>query len=298
MKVLNVVGGLILILFLIPIVQAEDDNSSVGFDFSASRQHQKFEFMDADMSSLVFSPYWQAGNWNFSAVLPAYRIEGDYFVNGTLPRLASKCNELKQMSEQEIQEFIKGEKPLRRLVLLAHCKKLLDENENRKLEDTQSGIGDISISVSHTIALDEAGVWWAATSLDYKFDNGDVDTGIGSGSTDATLALTLGSLTDTWQTQFSVGYVAVNATDTPVDIQDYAIASANIGYAINKWLTLGAEYNLEQSYVVDGDDVKNLAGYVDVTFSDAWRLHVYMSDYLGAEEYPTSELGMSLQYSF
>lgn len=294
MKVLHIIAGLFLSVVLVPIAQAEEDSSSLGFDLAVARQHQEFELIDADMTSLSFLPYWQVNDWNFSATITGYRIEGDYFVNGAQPRVVNFCNTLMGFSEARINRLL--ERGRLKPETLTRCENLSESVS--ELEETQSGVGDVSIGARYTIALDEAGVWWAATSLDYKFDNGDVDKGIGSGSTDATLAVTLGSLTDTWQTQFSVGYVAVNATDTPVDIQDYAIASANIGYAINKWLTLGAEYNFEQSYVVDGDDVKNLAGYVDVTFSDALRLHVYMSDYLGAEEYPTSELGMSLQYSF
>lgn len=294
MKVLNFVSGLLLSVTLIPFAQAEEDGSSLGFDLAAARQHQEFELIDADMTSLSFLPYWQVGDWNFSATITGYRIEGDYFVNGTQPRIVNFCNALLGLSDARINRLLERDKL--KPETLTRCEDLSEAVS--KLEETQSGLGDVSIGARYTIPLDEAGVWWAATSFDYKFDNGDVDKGIGSGSTDATLAFTVGSLTDTWQTQFSVGYVAVNATDTPVEIQDYAIVSANIGYAINKWFTLGTEYTFEQPYVVGGGDVKNIAGYVDVTFSEAWRLHFYMSDYLGAEEYPTSELGMSLQYSF
>jgi len=294
MKIVNVIGALLLSIVIPSVAHAEDDDSSFGFDMAVAHQHQEFELIDADMSSVSFVPYWQLGSWQLSTTVTGYRIEGDYFVNGTQPRIVNFCNTLMGLSEARINRLL--ERGRLKPEALARCENLSDEIHD--LEETQSGLGDISIGARYTISLDEAGVWWAATSIDYKFDNGDVDTGIGSGSTDTTFAFLLGSLTDTWQTQFSVAYVAVNATDTLVDVQDYAIASANVGYAINTWLTLGAEYNLEQSYVVDGDDVKNIAGYIDVTISEAWRLHMYTSDYLGGEGYPTRELGMSLQYSF
>lgn len=294
MKVVNVASVLLLSVAAIPFVHAEEDNSPIGFDMAVARQHQEFDLIDADMTSVSFLPYWQVGDWNFSAAITGYRIEGDYFVNGTQPRVVNLCNRLLDLSDTRINRLL--ERGRIKPETVTRCENLSESVS--KLEETQTGLGDVSIGARYTIPLDETGVWWTATSLDYKFDNGDVDTGIGSGSTDATLAFTLGSLTDTWQTQFSVGYVAVNATDTPVEVQDYAIASANIGYAINKWVTLGAEYAFEQPYAVGYDNVKNISGYMDVSFSEAWRLHVYMSDYLGAEEYPTSELGMSLQYSY
>lgn len=300
MKVFNLACGLILSVVLMSFAHAEEERSSLGFDFSASREHQEFEFTDADMTSLFFMPYWQINSWSFSATMPVHKKEGDYFVNGSQYLGSGFCNWLLDQTERRINFLLNRERRPLKPETLERCRTLSDENESIELEDTQSGIGDISISANYTVTLDQAGVWWAGTSLDYKFDNGDVDTGIGSGSTDATFAFTLGSLTDTWQTQFSVGYVAVNATDTPVEIQDYAIASANIGYAINKWFTLGAEYTFDQPYVVGDEDVKNIIGYIDINFSEAWRLHVYMSDYLGEEDYfiPKNQFGASLNYSF
>ena len=134
--------------------------------------------------------------------------------------------------------------------------------------------------------------------MGYSLDNGDYEKGLGKGARDASVQLSLGSSIGKWQTQFLLGYVTVDATDTTEDIDDYAQMSAGIAYGFTDSFTLGVDYSIEESYIVGEDNINVVTLYSDFTFAEQWKLHLYVSDYAEAEQYPESEIGASLMFSF
>jgi hypothetical protein len=276
------------------LVSAEEEPKFWGADMLLGTAHQEYSSANADMNSISIAPYVLVGGWEISVSLPWYSIDGNYFTNGALPRVLDTCNRLLGLSETRQQRLIRRGRITQNQ--LDNCQTAVDELA--EAEASASGVGDLGFYANYGVNLTESGTWWGGLGLGYSLDNGDYEKGLGKGSRDTTVQLTLGSSINHWQTQLMVGYVLVDPTETTEDVDHYAQFSAGIGYEFTDWLTLGADYIVEQSYVVDEKDVKILSLHTDIKFADNWSLHLYVSDYADVETYPDTEFGMSLGYSF
>lgn len=277
-------------------VSAQDESGFWGADIALSSAHQAYSSATADMNSISFAPYVLVGGWEISASLPWYSIDGNYFANGTLPRILDTCNRLLGLSEARQQRLIRRSRitPIQ----LENCQEAVDELA--ATATSVSGVGDLGFYTNYGVNLTESGSWWGGVGLGYTLDNGDYEKGLGKGSRDTSLQFTLGSTINQWQTQFMLGYVMVDPTDTTDEVDSYAQTSAGVAYEFADWFTLGTDYSFEQSYIVDGEDIKILTIYGDFTLLEDWKIHLYASDYADAdaEEYPDTEFGVSLFYSF
>ena len=270
------------------------DEKNWGADFSVNTQHQEYELVSADMQSLTLSPYFQTGNWTFSATLPWMKIDGDYFINGSVPRVVSLCGRLKDTSPLVIQRLINRGRITPEQV--ARCNQFNDRLD--EMEESQSGVGDISLSANYLWQWGSAENWWTSLGLEYKADNGDVETGIGSGSRDTSLSIGVGYQGEKWSNHLDASFTSVSATDSPYEIEDYSSFGAGIAYLFWGSVTLGLDYQFEHAYIADGQDVKYFSFFGDWAISDAWSLRLSANEYDDVPEYPQAEFSVDLLYSF
>lgn len=292
-KTINVLTVLLLWATSI-FVSANEESSLWGVDLSLGTAHQEYTSSSADMSSFSVSPYILLEGWEISVHLPWYTIDGNYFTNGTLPRVLDICNRLLGLSDIRQQWLIRRGRITQNQ--LDNCQAAVDELA--AAEASASGLGDLGFYANYVVNLTESGDWWGGVGLGYSLDNGDYEKGLGKGARDASVQLSLGSSIGKWQTQLLLGYVTVDATDTTEDIDDYAQVSAGIAYGFTDSFTLGVDYSIEESYIVGEDNINVVTLYSDFTFAEQWNLHLYVSDYAEAEQYPESEIGASLMFSF
>lgn len=171
-------------------------------------------------------------------------------------------------------------------------------------------MSDISLFARYALPLDQQGIWLGSLGLGYKWDNGDKNSRIGSGTHDTTVDLSLSGLSGKWIGFASVGHVWISGgvaysetgeTDDEVinyGYEDYSYATLDGGYKFTHWLTLGARANIQQAYIPGGDDVKWLTAYANFRFYEKFRVRAYVNDYLDVAAYPEQEFGASLSYSF
>ena len=289
-----------------PTLAQSGDIVHWGMDVRAQREHQSFDNSDADLNTISLQPYVQAGKWDISLSLPWQSIEGEYFVNGFQPTPSRICQRLNSLTDLQRQLLINrgrvtGEQ-------LDYCDQQTTEPE--AVSDSVSGMSDISLFARRTTQLDDAGIWLGSIGLGYKWDNGDEDTGIGSGTRDTTLDFTLSGLQGNWLGYVAVGYVWISggvAYSEPGDEEgevinygydNYAYATVDGGYKFTPWLTLGASANTQQAYIPGGEDVEWLSAYANVRLFEKFRVRAYVNDYLDIAGYPEQEFGASLTYSF
>lgn len=271
-----------------------EEEKNWGADFSVSTQHQEYELVSADMQSLTLAPYFQTGNWTFSATLPWMKIDGDYFINGSVPRVVSLCSRLQDASPLVIQRLINRGRITPEQI--ARCNQINDQLD--ELEESQSGIGDISLSANYLWQWGSAETWWASLGLEYKADNGDVETGIGSGSRDTSVSLGLGYQGEKWSNHLDASFTSVSATDSSYAIEDYSAVSAGIAYLFWDSVTWGLDYQIEQAYLKEGENIKYFSTYLDWSITDNWGLRIAASDYDDVPEYPQTEYSVDLHFSF
>lgn len=273
-------------------VQAEQESIFWGADLSLGASHQEFANASADLNRVDLAPYVGLGNWQVSLQLPWLQSDGDYFTNGQLPRVVNLCNWVTGLSDARIQRLINRGRLTQNQV--DGCETLVDEMA--EAEASRSGMGDIGVQANYGFNLSEH--WWLGAGLGYSHDNGDYEKGLGKGSRNLDMQLSLGGEINRWQPSLMLGYVWVDATETAELVDNYALASAGLGYKFTDWLTLGVDYRVEQSYVVDEADIKQWQLYSNLRFGEQWYLHAYWSQYAEEPGYPESEMGASLTFSF
>ena len=283
-----------LLVTICPFNTLAQEEKNWGADFSVSTQHQEYELVSADMQNFIFSPYYQKGNWVFSGNIPWMKIDGDYFINGSAPRIVSLCSRLADTSPLIIQRLInRGRITQEQITRCDQINDVLDE-----LEESQSGLGDISLSANYVWQWSSVDNMWTAFGLEYKTDNGDFEKGIGSGSRDTSMTLGIGYQGEKWSNHLDASFTRVSATDSTYEIEDYSALGAGIAYLFWERLTWGIDYQFEQAYLTGGADVKYFSTYVDWEITDAWNLRLAASDYDDLPEYPQTEYAVTLGFSF
>lgn len=270
------------------------DEKNWGVDISLSTQHQEFEIVSADMETLDFSPWIKLGDLTISASVPLLKIDGDYFVNGGLPRVVSFCQRLDGLSPQMRQRLITRGRITQ--TQIDRCDNL--NNSLAEREQSQSGVGDLSVDLEYRHYWDQANSWWSAVSAGYKHDNGDLDASVSSGSRDTTLGLALGYEGVKWFSHLDYSFTSVSPTDTPFEVDDYASLSLGFGCNLLDNLTWGLDYQQEEAYLTSGDDIDLVSSYVHWAVTDHWSMTIAFSDYGSAIDYPQSEYSAQIIYSF
>jgi Putative MetA-pathway of phenol degradation len=265
-----------------------------GADFSIGAQHQEYELVSADMQSLTFSPYFQTGGWTFSATLPWMKVDGDYFSNGTVPRIVSLCSRLQETSPLVIERLINRGRISPEQV--ARCQQL--NNQLDQVEESQSGMGDVSVSANYLWQWGPGESWWTLLGVDYKADNGDVDAGLGSGSRDTTASLGMGYDGQKWSHHLDASFTKVSVTDSPYEVDDYSSFGTGVAYLFWDAISLGLDYQIEQAYLKEGETIKYISAFLDWSISDKMGIRIAASDYDEVPEYPQSEYGVDLHFSF
>lgn len=270
------------------------DEKNWGADISLSTQHQEFEIVSADMQTLDFAPWVKLGDLTISSSLPWMKIDGDYFVNGGLPRVVSFCRRLDGLSDQVRQGLITRGRITQ--TQIDRCNNLNDAIAER--EASQSGIGDLSVDLEYRHYWDQANSWWSSVSAGYKHDNGDVESSIGNGSRDTTLGVALGYEGVKWFSHVDYSFTSVSPTDTPFEVEDYASLSLGFGCNLLDNLIWGLDYQQEQAYVTLDDDIELVSSYLHWSMTDHWSMTILLSDYASATNYPQSEYSAQIIYSF
>lgn len=298
---------LISVLFISSFSYAENDSDvNWGADLSVRRDHQKFDETDADLNTFSLQPYVQLGNWDISLSLPWQKIDGEYFVNGFQPNPSRICQRLSSLT------------PLQRLVLVNRgnvTPEQLDYCDNQTVgtavvNDSVSGMSDMSLFVRYATPLDKQGIWLGSFGVGYKFDNGDVNSGLGSGTRNTSIDTAISFLSGKWTGYAALGYTLVSGgiaytTESETDegivnhyYDDYAYVTLDGGYKFTPWLTVGASANTQQASFPESDDVQWVTAYVTIKMYKKFRVRTYFNSYLDVSGYPEEEFGASLGYSF
>lgn len=261
---------------------------------SAERLHQSFADGDADLDTVTFTPSVSVGNFSLTATVPWQHIDGTYFVNTVYPALVNACSYLNSLSNLTKLRLIRQG----RLTLeqVQYCNQNAGV-ETSTLNDSVEGAGDIELLASYFLPpLSEH----ASTSvgLGYKFDNGDVDEGLGSGTRDVFAETALLLQGERLHLLLTLGYDWVQSDDSGLDLQDYGYAALDTGWRLFEPFILGIEYHYQQAVTDLVGDLDYLTGYGELALGEHWRARLSVTDYRNADGYPEEEIGGSLAWQF
>jgi hypothetical protein len=145
---------------------------------------------------------------------------------------------------------------------------------NTRLQDDSSGLGDVSVVLTHALYRRDNAV--ASVALGYKFGTGDEDDFLGSGADDIFVALRvsgehLSDLPLTWHGQ--LGYLRTGESDVWEDVQDQNLWFAGLAVdwrVFERWSLIA---QLDSHAGPLDSDLKQLGGDAYLaTFGVRWRL--------------------------
>ena len=172
------------------------------------------------------------------------------------------------------------------------------------LQDDASGLGDISLSLSHQFYAREAAS--AAVVLGYKFGSGDEDEFLGSGADDVYLAVRFSGdhgseLPLRWHGQ--LGYLRSGESDLIANMQERDLWFVGLGldWRINSgWSLLGQLDAHAAPADSDIDGIGEPAVMLTVggrwRFADAWSLDLSLVEDVQVETAPDVTFQASLRY--
>lgn len=269
-----------------------------GLDVSAERAHQVFSDSSANLDTVSLLPYLQVDNWSFSLDVPWQRAKGKVFINDNfqpspqyLTKILSKCDNYAAATPAQ-RQWLAKRLPNITNVLNTQC-------QNTTQSDNEvSGLSDVTGFVHYSAPLDDQGIWLGSVGLGYKADNGDVDNGLGSGTSDAKLEGSLSAMFGMFTGTVTLGYDWVVGGSQADYVDNSTYASLDLSVKPKQWLILGANWNYQQAYVSGFDDVQSVSGYVTLKPLDKLKLRVYYKSYLDNDYYPDHEVGGGVSYSF
>jgi len=270
------------------------DDPTFGVDISLERQHQEFTDTSADLDTAAITPHVIFSNWDFALYMPWQHADGDYFVNGFQPQATQICQRLGNLSATAIKFLSKRGYDLDQLQEFCSSEGVAATSES----DSNSGLGDLSISAHYNMALDDAALWVLSVGAAYKWDNGDAETGLGSGTREPSVDASIGIDTDHWRASASASYAMVDNTESDEDLNNYASATLDAAWKALSWLAIGAAYDVEQSYVPDTDDITSTALYIALKPADYLRVTLERRDYLDTEGFPDREYTGRVMFLF
>ncbi|MDB6061054.1 MAG: hypothetical protein JWM78_1157 [Verrucomicrobiaceae bacterium] len=268
-------------------------NSDVefGFDVGIDRAHQEFESSSADLTTVTLAPRAMFGNWELSLNLPWQHAEGGYFVNSNFPpQLQYTCARVAALTSLILQRHPKL------AALNQGCQNA--GVSGTTLDNSVSGIGDATVFLRYALPLDADGIWLLSVGGGYKFDNGDADKNLGSGTRNAMLEASLGASYGWFIGSITGGYAAVDETDATNTKSNYSYGSVDAGIRPLDWLTLGANWSSDESYYDGAETVQKTTAYARVKPFEHFSFKVYTSDYGNTEGYPEREYGASIYLTY
>lgn len=261
-------------------------NVDVGFDLGVDRAHQEFDGSSADLTTVTFAPHVSYDAWELSLNLPWQHAEGGYFVNNQFPvRAEYLCQNLSNVTTAFLQRHP------RIAALNQTCQ---NTGVNGSIDNSVSGLSDATLFLRYAMPLDSDGIWLLSMGGGYKFDNGDSDKNLGSGTRNTLLEASLSASYGWFVGSATAGYAWVSATDAAQTKASYSYGMVDAGIHPLDWLTLGATWSSDESYYSGGETVRKTTAYVRVKPLDHVGVKVYASDYGSTEGYPNREYGASL----
>ena len=250
---------------------------------------------------MALQPYLQVDNWTFTLDLPWQRAKGDVFVNENFqpsPKYVTKildnCSNYAAATPAQ-RQFLAKRFPNLANAFTTQCPSTQTQT---KSSNEVSGLSDVTAFAHYGLPLDDQGNWFGSVGVGYKADNGDVEDGLGGGTSDAKFEAALSAMFGIFTGTATLGYDWVVGGDQADDVDNFTYASLDLSVKPKSWLTLGANWNYQQAYVSGFDDVQSMSGYVTLKPLDKLKLRVYYKTYLDNDYYPDHEIGGGVTYSF
>lgn len=261
------------------------------FDIDATQQHQVFEESSADLRNLTLVPSVAWDNWQLSLSLPWQSIDGDYFVNQHQPSRQLLCERYANLSAARQLRWLQrgritGEQ-------LAACAQQTPVAESSS--DHVSGLSDLEVFANYAWPLDDT--WLVNFGLGYKWDNGDVELGLGSGTRELRAEVGVNATWNSLGASLTGGRTQVdNRMPEQQAANHYTYFHASFSYQVSERVSTDLGLHRQGALYSDGDAPSWFSLGVNYTPWEAISLHAGMNEYADSAQYPEREWSLGIGY--
>ena len=291
-------GGLFLLL-VCKLANGEEPTLGLNIGWEQNFQEYENSFLNSNLdvnsniNTIFVSPSLRWNNWTVSASLPWQQVDGEYFINHNYPNFSAVCSTIADLSTLHQQLLLNfGDLTEQQLQF---CSQVTDGRSQSG--EIASGLSDIELFANYYLPF-FGGNWETSLGVGFKWDNGDEQVGLGTGTQDLFLE-------GSWyleQRQFSLlavlGYNQIVKNNTGFDYLDYGYTSLDLRLRLLSWLQPGVEYHFQQSNAGGYDDLDYVIGYLQLSNTKYWRGRLYYTDYLDQSGYPNQEYGGAVYWVF
>lgn len=260
------------------------------FDADASQRHQVFEDSSADLRSLTLIPSLAWNNWQLSLSLPWQSIEGEYFVNNHQASPKLLCQRYANLTPaRQLRWRQRGRISTEQL---ADCPQ---QASAATASDKVSGLSDAELFANYVLPLDD--IWLLNGGLGYKWDNGDVAQGLGTGTRELRLELGVSANWNAFTASLTGGQTQVDNTAPEQEVAShYSDIHADLRYQISdKWIANGGLHR--QTALYPGADAPGwLSLGINYSPWSTITLHAGVNHYASSVDYPQQEWRIGVSY--
>ena len=255
--------------------------ASIGLS-SARQSYASGE--DGNGRQAYFSPFFIYNQWMFSAYVSAERVTGQYQSETQYPQLAQVCT--LQQTGSRLRFFNEA--------VQTAC----DNTEPTDIEEKErTGLNDVILFASYDVILPDPDTG-LTLGISYSHDNGDYESGLGSGTrdlyADATGRLYVSSVTF-WG---SLGYTKILRNQTPFALENYANGSVGVNWRAKDWLSLSSSANVQQASIENGDGYHYLSAGLNLGKAEGLGGFLTLYRYEDNPGLPEREIHAGVSYSF
>jgi hypothetical protein len=280
-------------------VSAEKENKvdqvserQYGLSLHAGLSQQHYNSETSTLKNIIFQPYYSWSNTWVSASLPWYSVDGDYIIQTSRPVVQQVCKPILALSNVQQQLRIRAG----RLTQARINACTLAAQSDTRVSSQGEGVGDATVTVNYLYPMGSGGTWSLLSAVSYKFDNGDMEKGLGSGTNDLGVDFTLSRDAEKWHNNFTLGHIAVLESENTF-YQSYNYGAVDTSYDATSWLSVGATYSHEQASIVGGEAINSIACYGSFKVSENLTVSLSVTQYKDAADYPDREASLSITYS-
>ncbi|HRH91019.1 MAG TPA: hypothetical protein PLW01_03795 [Agitococcus sp.] len=262
------IKSLTILILLSSSLYANDHDVDLGFDLDGKYQQQNYNNATSKSYRLGLQPWLLIDNWLFYAELPFEARENTTQSSQTIYARTSTGRVIRRIPPQTI---------------------------NTKQVQQQEGLADASIGLSYVFFRQN---WQHNMGLDYKFDNGDANLGLGSDSLETSASIATTFSYNMLSLNAQAGYLWVGGNNLNQN-KDYAFASTSITWQAHPTLKISLSYNNQTEPYHNAPEQAFIQSRVDWRINRALKIYSSYGQYLQQHiSLPESEFSVGAKFLF
>ncbi len=265
---------------------------SPGLTVTPSLERQVYKTSSSTLELMTLRPFVDHGPWELALSAPFERILGNTDITslGPSPRLI--CRRLAGLTHRQIKEQLARGLLTATEINYCHTHHIHIHSQSGQMA---TGWSDVSLELLRNWS--QGTLWSGYMGIVGKNNNGDVSSGIGTGTRDITAEFATTARLHDWQSTLAGGYTYVGSNTE--NYHSFPYASLDIACTAYRYLWPGLSFNYQPPTVDTLSATQYVSVYLELHSAGNSLLRFYSDYYAHTDNiFPNHELGVVLSLTF